>query len=129
MRKIFFVLFLAGFAAACGNNSGDQRAEQTKEASAPENAPADADAQKGLALVGKSDCLTCHKIDEPSTGPSYMSVSERYAGKEAEVRDSLANKIIKGGVGNWGPVPMIAHPSISPEDARLMVHYVLSLKK
>jgi cytochrome c len=40
----------------------------------------------------------------------------------------LAATIIKGGSGVWGTVPMTAHPTLSEEDARQMVKYILLLK-
>jgi len=133
MRKlslIFFVVMLA----ACGNNSGnssnDKKENDTTKGAAAAT-PADQsmtpEQEKGMNLVAQSDCLTCHQIDAASTGPSYMSVAGKYPDNDAVI-DSLSQKIIKGGMGNWGTVPMIAHPSISPEDAKLMVKYVLSLK-
>jgi len=39
----------------------------------------------------------------------------------------LADKIIKGGQGNWGQIPMTAHTDISQADAEMMARYVLSL--
>ena len=41
----------------------------------------------------------------------------------------LAGKIINGGQGNWGEVPMSAHPQISQADAEEMVKYILTIKK
>jgi cytochrome c len=55
-------------------------------------------------------------------------VAEKYP-NTAENVSMLAGKVIKGGSGNWGTVPMTAHPAISPEDAATMVKYVLMLKK
>ena len=83
--------------------------------------------QKGLSLVAKSDCLTCHKIDEPMTGPSYRAIAEKYAGAPNDAITALAGTIIKGGSGNWGNVPMTPHPSLSQEDSETMVRYILEL--
>ena len=83
--------------------------------------------QKGLSLVAKSDCLTCHKIDEPMTGPSYRAIAEKYAGAPNDAITALASTIIKGGSGNWGNVPMTPHPSLSQDDAETMVRYILEL--
>jgi cytochrome c len=41
----------------------------------------------------------------------------------------LADKIIKGGTGNWGEVPMTPHPDVSVEDAKEMAKYILSTGK
>jgi cytochrome c len=82
----------------------------------------------GMALIKKNDCLTCHKIDEKIIGPSYTDVANKYTASEAVI-DTLANKVIKGGSGVWGQVPMSAHPDLSLTDAKEMVKYILSLKK
>lgn len=85
------------------------------------------DIQKGMTLLANSDCLTCHKIGEKVIGPSYKDVAKKYASTPANIK-MLAGKIIKGGSGNWGAIPMTAHASLSQADAELMVKYVLSLK-
>ena len=85
------------------------------------------DYQKGLELISKSNCLTCHKVEETSTGPAYRDVANKYAGK-ADALDTLSAKVIKGGSGNWGAVPMLAHPELSVDDAKQMVKYILLLK-
>jgi cytochrome c len=85
------------------------------------------DYKKGLALIGQSDCLGCHKVSEKMTGPAYQEVAERYAGKPG-IEDSLASKIINGGSGNWGDQMMTPHPNLSKEDAVSMVKYILLLK-
>jgi len=82
---------------------------------------------KGLALVGKSDCLTCHKIDDKLIGPSYKDIAIKYAGAPNDVIAALASSIIKGGSGNWGNVPMTPHPTLSQEEAETMVRYILTL--
>lgn len=118
-------------AASCGNNSQSTSATSSdsanKTTSAPA-APANPDAQKGLALVAKSDCFTCHKINEKVVGPAYADVAAKYPATEANI-DTLANKVIRGGSGNWGNVAMTPHPQLSLDDAKLMVKYVLSLKQ
>ncbi|HMP94791.1 MAG TPA: c-type cytochrome, partial [Phnomibacter sp.] len=87
------------------------------------------DYKKGVAWVAQSDCVTCHKVNEASTGPSYADVAAKYAGANDETIEKLANTIINGGSGNWGAVPMTAHADLSLDDAKAMVKYVLLLKK
>jgi cytochrome c len=81
---------------------------------------------KGKYLLSTLDCRACHALDLESVGPSYLAIAERYTGK-AGVEGKLAEKIIKGGSGNWGQRNMSSHPDLSPEDARQMVGYILSL--
>ena len=129
---IFFMMLLISCGGG-GENTAAEKVEEAKESSATAtnaNDPSqDPVYKKGLGLVAKSDCLTCHKIDEKLVGPTYRSVAEKYAGAPNDVITALAQKIIKGGVGNWGNVPMLAHPSLSQDDAETMVRYILLLKK
>jgi cytochrome c len=60
-------------------------------------------------------------------GPSYKDVAKKYASTPANIK-MLAGKIIKGGTGVWGAIPMTAHSTLSQADAEAMVKYVLSLK-
>jgi cytochrome c len=84
---------------------------------------------KGLALISKSDCLTCHKVDQQLTGPSYQDVANKYGAMPDTIINYLVKKIRAGGTGNWGEIFMVPHPQISEEDAKAMVKYILSLKK
>ena len=81
-----------------------------------------------MTLIANSDCLTCHKLNEKVIGPAYKEVAKKYAYTPANVK-MLAGKIIKGGAGNWGPIPMTAHAALSQADAESMVKYILNLKK
>jgi cytochrome c len=85
------------------------------------------DIKKGLTLVANSDCLTCHKIGEKVIGPAYKDVAHKYANTPANIK-MLTGKILKGGSGVWGAIPMTAHASLSKGDAELMVKYIMSLK-
>ncbi|MCU0419928.1 MAG: ThuA domain-containing protein [Cyclobacteriaceae bacterium] len=80
----------------------------------------------GKALIAQSDCKSCHLTDTRSAGPSYRDIAQRYKNKP-DALNLLAGKIIKGGAGVWGEVPMAAHPQIKQEEALQMVEYILSL--
>lgn len=126
MKKYFIVLSLSVFCFGCGNQSNSA---ETKDAEKSATSVMDnPDYEKGLNLIAKSDCFTCHKLREASTGPAYGLVAAKYEGTEANI-DMLANKIIAGGQGVWGQIPMAAHPNISKEDAKAMVKYILLLKE
>ena len=85
--------------------------------------PAWADAQ----LAAKKNCLACHQIDKKVVGPSYKDVAAKYAG-DKEAPDKLAQKIMKGGSGVWGPVPMPANPQVSEAEAKQLAAWVLTQK-
>src|SRR6478609_2869978 len=81
---------------------------------------------QGEALMKASDCKTCHHPVNKIIGPAHTDVAKKYEFNEANVK-MLADKIIKGGTGVWGQIPMTAHPDISQDDAEKMARYVLSL--
>ncbi|MCX2572979.1 c-type cytochrome [Pedobacter sandarakinus] len=82
----------------------------------------------GEKLINKSDCIGCHNKVNKIIGPAYVDIAKKYPATEKNV-NYLADKIIKGGTGVWGTMPMTAHPTLKPADAKLMVKYILSLKK
>ena len=126
MKKYCIVLSLSFFGFACGNqtNSTDAKDADKSATSVMDNP----DYEKGLSLVAKSDCFTCHKLREASTGPAYGLVAAKYENTESN-RNMLAAKIIAGGQGVWGQIPMAAHPNLSKEDAIAMVKYIMLLKE
>ena len=131
MKKILVALLLASACWACGG--GDKKAEEEKkpvsnaEPETPAPAPAAAaTAKDGKALIEASDCRTCHKDNDKLIGPAYADVAKKYT--DADV-DKLADKVISGGTGVWGQIPMAGHPNVSKEDAEAMVKYILSMKK
>lgn len=84
--------------------------------------------KKGFALVKESDCLTCHQVDAKAIGPSYREIAQKYEGIGSDQVTAVAQKIITGGSGVWGQIPMTPHPSLSAEDATAMLQYILLLK-
>ena len=88
-----------------------------------------------LALATKSGCMTCHHIEPGAKGPdglapigpAWKDVAAKYAGQKDAV-DKLAAKIIKGGSGVWGPVPMPANAQVNDADAKKLAAWVLTLK-
>ena len=79
------------------------------------------------ALASSKNCMACHALDKKLVGPAYKDVATRYA-KDKGAVDLLAAKIMKGGSGVWGPVPMPANPQVNEADAKTLVEWVLSLK-
>lgn len=87
------------------------------------SAPAMADE----ALAKAKNCMACHAVDKKLVGPSYKDVAKKYAG-DAKAADALAAKVIKGGSGVWGAIPMPANTQVSEAEAKKLVAWVLSLK-
>jgi cytochrome c len=82
----------------------------------------------GEKLIAKSDCVGCHKLDKKLIGPSYLDIAKKYPNNDKNIT-YLVGKIIKGGSGVWGTMPMSAHSSLKKEDAKSMAQYILGLKK
>jgi cytochrome c len=143
MKKVLLVLGISMALAACGGGtkqgstdstaSANQTAKESEssvdtnsnkigtEDSGTSNAP-------GAKLIAANDCGTCHKVDSKVIGPSFLDIAAKYPNTDASV-DTLANKVIKGGSGHWGTVPMTPHPNLAVADAQTIVKYILSLKK
>lgn len=86
-------------------------------------APAHANAD----LAQKKNCLACHAVDKKVIGPAYKDVAAKYAGQKDAV-DKLAQKILKGGSGVWGAVPMPANPQVNEAEAKTLATWVLGAK-
>lgn len=89
------------------------------------SAAAPAFAQADLAQ--KKNCMACHAIDKKLVGPAYKDVAAKYAGQKEAV-DKLAEKVVKGGAGVWGAVPMPANPQVSEAEAKQLVQWIMTLK-
>ena len=129
MKKTLAIILVAAIGTwmvACGESKTPDKKETTVTAAV--DISTNPDYKKGLELIGKSDCLTCHKINEKSTGPAYSDVAAKYAPAADTTIQRLAGKIIKGGSGVWGTIPMTPHPQVPQADAEQMVKYILLLK-
>lgn len=114
---------------SCGKDNVDTGKETNIMLEEPKTEvvdPTAAGKHEGLALIEGADCLTCHKTDARIVGPSYQEVADKYT--EADI-DYLADKIIEGGKGVWGEIPMTPHTGMSKDNAKKMVEYILTLKK
>src|SRR6059058_6100416 len=78
-------------------------------------------------LAQKKNCLACHAVDKKVVGPSYKDVAAKYAGQKDAV-DKLSQKVVKGGAGVWGAVPMPANPQVTDAEAKQLVQWVLQQK-
>lgn len=82
-------------------------------------------AQADEALAKAKNCLACHQVDKKVVGPSYKDVAKKYTAKDEAM---LVEKVLKGGKGSWGPVPMPPNAAVKPEEATKLVKWILSLK-
>ena len=77
-------------------------------------------------LAQKKNCMACHAVDKKLVGPAYKDIAAKYAGQKDAVA-KLSEKVIKGGVGAWGQIPMPAN-SVTPDEAKTLVTWVLAQK-
>ncbi|WP_082508174.1 c-type cytochrome [Burkholderia sp. Leaf177] len=108
-------MLVCGAANATVHAQGVQQAQQTQTP------------DPRLTLAQGSNCMSCHSISRDFMGPSFNHVAARYA-DAPNAREIVAHKIAEGGVGNWGIVPMPANTQVTPEQARALAEWILSLK-
>ena len=87
-------------------------------------------------LHKKHACTACHADDKKLVGPSYQDVAARFAKdwkakdgtlvKPADAPAYLADKIRKGGAGNWSVIPMPGNVSATDAEVNAMVAAILS---
>ena len=78
-------------------------------------------------LAQKKNCMACHALDKKLVGPAYKDVAAKYA-KDKDAVAKLSEKIIKGGSGVWGPVPMPANTQVNEAEAKQLAQWVLTVK-
>jgi len=120
--------FFVVIAISCGNQS-NKNTHATATDSLVNTGKGEASSRyaQGARLVATNDCLTCHKLDQKSVGPSYYQISQKYP-FDSGVVENLAHSIINGSKGLYGPTAMTPHPNVSFRDAKQMASYILSLK-
>ena len=79
------------------------------------------------ALATAKNCMACHAIDKKVLGPAYKDVAKKYAGQK-DAAAKLTTKVMKGGSGVWGAVPMPANPQVNEAEANKLVAWILTLK-
>lgn len=78
-------------------------------------------------LAKAKNCMACHAVANKVVGPAFKDVAAKYAGQK-DAEDKLTQKVMKGGSGVWGAVPMPANPQVNEAEARTLVKWVLSQK-
>jgi len=135
-RKISFLigclLFATFYLPGCNNEPEQKNTRKTidyiKQIPGKNDSISAEVAEKGEVLIGYSDCYICHKKDKRSVGPAFEDIAKRYPVNKVYI-EMLAQKVIIGGSGNWESAVMDPHPKLSVEDAKMMVTYILSMKK
>jgi cytochrome c len=80
--------------------------------------PARAVETDGAKLIEHARCYICHDVEKISIGPPFKAIAAMHAARKDEMIEVLARKIVDGGGGNWGVVPMVPNQWVSIEEAR-----------
>ncbi len=121
----------AGGAAAGSTEGGTTQLAQAGSGASSAGAAAGGGAaqpvtqEQALALMKKHNCSSCHAVDKKLVGPSYKDVAAKYKG-DPSAEAKLIDKVVKGGSGVWGPVPMPPHPTVPKEDIQAIVDWILA---
>ena len=123
MKKLLLIVVGCSSIWACNNaTNANVQIEPPVVVSATE-----IDSYKGKELINKSDCKSCHQDHSKLIGPAYVDVAKKYESTKENI-DKLVDKIIKGGQGEWGQIPMSPHANLAKEDVEEMVKYILTIK-
>ena len=88
---------------------------------------ASAPAMADLQLATAKNCMSCHAVDKKLVGPSFKDIAAKYAGQN-DAAGKLETKVLKGGAGVWGPLPMPANAQVNPDEAKKLVAWILVQK-
>ena len=91
------------------------------------SALASSSAMASADLAKAKNCMACHAVASTLVGPAFKDVGAKYAGQK-DAENKLVGKVLKGGAGSWGAVPMPANPQVSEAEARTLVKWVLAQK-
>jgi|GEM_PF-3976022 len=81
------------------------------------------------ALMKEKRCVLCHSETGRLVGPPYKMIAHMYKDRDHDkAMDKLVKKILKGGMGTWGAIPMPASDNVNEEQARAMARWILNLK-
>ena len=80
-----------------------------------------------MQLATAKNCMACHAVEKKLVGPSYKDVAAKYAGQPDAI-EKLTTKVMKGGSGVWGPIPMPANAQVSADEAKKLVTWILTQK-
>ncbi len=125
-KKVFSMLVLLIFFSTSVSLLLAQTGKKKSDSAPQKQEQAKADDKDMMDLANSKGCLACHQLDKKLIGPAWLEVSNKYDQKDV---DYLVNKIIQGGVGVWGNIPMPPNRGIvTEEEARKLANWIITLK-
>ncbi len=85
-------------------------------------------AESAEKIADAARCYACHQMTTASLGPPWQAIAARHAPNKKLMVDVLARKIVRGGGGNWGDVPMVPNQLVSIDEARVIAGWILDLQ-
>jgi len=76
-------------------------------------------------LFKKQNCFACHAASSKLVGPSLAEIAIKYKNQPTS-EAMLTEKVIKGGAGVWGAIPMPAQNQLSTADSQALVKWILA---
>jgi cytochrome c551/c552 len=76
-------------------------------------------------LFKKQNCFACHAANSKQVGPSLAEIATKYK-NQPNSEAMLTEKVIKGGSGVWGAIPMPAQSQLSTADSQALVKWILA---
>lgn len=131
MKKVITLCLSACLISiSCNNDTSrdtktDSSSTETSTIDTQDNVTEQSATKDGAMLISNSDCIACHQEDKKLIGPSYIEIAQKYTIAD---KDKLVASIINGSSGSWGDMQMTPHPSLSKNDALIMVEYILTKK-
>jgi cytochrome c len=124
--RLASVATLASMRGPAGGASAAGPAADAGAGTSSVAAPSLADAGRPPAERARdAGCLACHGVASRVVGPGLREVAERYRG-DAGAQARLVGKVLEGGQGAWGPVPMPPHPAMAADEASALVRWILA---
>ncbi len=101
-------------------DAGPSRPQAPDHASAPQAI----DDATALRVLESNHCTSCHQPERKVVGPAFRDIGRRHAG-QPDAGKQLAESILRGGNGNWGPVPMPPQPHVNDHDLKIIIDWIL----
>lgn len=89
---------------------------------APQPKAGSVDAATAQALMAKNGCTACHAVGHKVLGPAFKDVASRYKDR-SDAAAYLTGKIMSGGQGTWGSIPMPPQ-ALSKDDAQALARWL-----
>lgn len=96
-----------------------------RKVSAADDKPTAPLAVSPAKLAAQYACSACHGVASKVVGPGLREIAAKYKG-EADAEAKLLAKLIAGGAGVWGSMPMPPQAHVPEADRKTLIHWILA---